>query len=251
MLVVESLLFYVVAVPAVLLIGISKGGFAGGLGVLAVPVMSLAISPMQAAGIMLPILCVMDIASIRIWASRCNWGLLWRMLPCAILGIVIGALTFQFISEAMLRLMVGVLALAFTLNHWLHGRVRTPVRLPDRVSAWFWSGLSGFTSFLAHAGGPPMMIYLLPKPMERAVLVGTATIFFAVVNYTKLVPYALLGELGAENLMTSLVLAPVAVIGVKLGAWLHTRMDPVVFYRFLYGFLFLTGVKLCWDSLGI
>src|SRR3546814_5961052 len=86
--------------------------------------------------------------------------LLWCLLPCGILGIVIGALTFQFISEAMLRLMIGVLALTFTLNHWLHGRVRAPVKLSERASAWFWSGLSGFTSFLAHAGGPPMMIYL-------------------------------------------------------------------------------------------
>ena len=250
MLVVENLWFYVVAVPAVLLIGISKGGFAGGLGVLAVPLMSLTVSPMQAAGIMLPILCVMDVASIRIWAARCDWGLLRRLLPCAILGIVVGALGFQFISEAVLRLMVGVLALTFTLNHWLRGRIRAIVRLPERASAWFWSGLSGFTSFLAHAGGPPMMIYLLPRPMDRAVLVGTATIFFAVVNYTKLIPYAWIGELDAENLMTSVVLAPVAVIGVKLGAWLHKRMEPSAFYRILYGFLFLTGIKLCWDSFG-
>lgn len=253
MLIVQDLLFYVVAVPAVLLTGISKGGFAGGLGMLAVPIMALTISPMQAAGIMLPILCVMDVTGFRLWVARCDLRLLWRLLPGAVLGILIGALTFQFVSDTMLRLMVGVLALVFTLNHWLKGRIRVPgyLRLPDAVSSTFWSGLSGFTSFMAHAGGPPIMIHLLPKQMDRAVLVGTATIYFAVVNYVKLVPYAILGQLDVENLMTSLVLAPVAVLGVKMGAWLHKRLDPALFFRLLYSFLFLTGLKLCWDGLGL
>lgn len=243
--------FYVVAVPAVLLVGISKGGFAGGLGMLAVPLMALVISPTQAAGIMLPILCVMDIASIRIWVHRCDWPLFWRLVPGALLGIVLGALSFHFITDAMLKLMVGVLALAFTLNHWFSARLRVPVRLPDRVGATWWSGLSGFTSFMAHAGGPPIMIYLLPLGRDRAVLVGTAAIYFAVVNYAKLVPYGLLGELAVDNLWTSLMLAPLAVVGVKLGAWLHERLDPVLFYRILYSFLFLTGLKLCWDGMGL
>lgn len=251
MLPVTDLWFYVLAVPAVLLTGISKGGFAGGLGMLAVPMMALVISPQQAAGIMLPILCVMDIAGIRIWAGRCDRSLLLRLLPGALIGIVLGAFSFHYVSGTLLKLMVGVLALAFTLNHWLKGRVRVPVHLPDRASATLWSGLSGFTSFMAHAGGPPIMIYLLPRHLDRAVLLGTTTIFFAVVNYTKLVPYALLGELDFQNLSTSLVLSPLAVVGVKLGAWLHEHLNPEVFFRVLYAFLFLTGLKLCWDGLGL
>lgn len=243
-------LFYVLAVPAVLLAGISKGGFAGGLGMLAVPLMALTVSPMQAAGIMLPILCVMDVTGFRIWAHRCDRALLLRLLPGALIGIVLGALSFHFVSEAMLKLMVGGLALAFTLNHWLKGRLRSRLRLPDAASATLWSGLSGYTSFMAHAGGPPIMIYLLPRGLDRAVLVGTATIYFAVVNYAKLLPYALLGELDVRNLSTSLILAPLAVVGVKLGAWLHERMNPQAFFRVMYVFLFLTGLKLCWDGLG-
>lgn len=244
-------LFYALAVPAVLLAGISKGGFAGGLGMLAVPMLAIAIPPTQAAGVMLPILCVMDITGFRIWAAHCDRALLLRLLPGALLGILVGALSFHFVSEAMLKLMVGVLALVFTLNHWLKGRLRAPAHLPDAASATLWSGLSGFTSFMAHAGGPPIMIYLLPRNLDRAVLVGTATIYFAVVNYAKLLPYALLGELDTQNLATSLVLAPLAVLGVKLGAWLHDRLDPQLFFRILYVFLFLTGFKLCWDGLGL
>lgn len=112
-----------------------------------------------------------------------------------------------------------------------------------------WSTLSGFTSFVSHAGGPPMMIYLLPKQLEKAVLVGTLTILFTVINYTKLIPYALLGQLSADNLATAAVLAPIAPLGVKLGAWLHDRIDEKLFYRLSYGFLLLTGLKLSWDGL--
>lgn len=243
--------FYLVATPAVLLAGISKGGFAGGLGVLSVPLMALVIPPTQAAGIMLPILCVMDLVGIRIWVNRCDWPLFRRLVPGALLGILLGALSFHFITEAVLKLMVGVLALAFTLNHWSGGLARMPLKVPDKLNAGWWSGVSGFTSFMAHAGGPPIMIYLLPLKRDRAVLVGTATIYFAVVNYTKLIPYGLLGELDAANLWTSLVLAPLAVLGVWLGAWLHERVDPTLFFRILYAFLFVTGLKLCWDGLGL
>lgn len=170
------------------------------------------------------------------------------MLPGAIVGIFIGSLMFEFISDTALKMMIGVLALAFTLNHWFKGRIKTPRALPDRAVGTFWSAVSGFTSFLAHAGGPPIMIYLLPKNLDKAVMVGTVTIFFAIVNYAKLIPYALLGQLDAENMLTSLVLAPVAVIGVKLGIRLHDRIDPQAFYRLMYVFLFLTGLKLTWDG---
>lgn len=248
MTIVQNIAFYLVAVPAVLVVGIGKGGFAGGLGIVAVPLMALTTSPQQAASIMLPILCVMDLTGVRMWLNRWDRHLMKVMLPGAIVGIFIGSLMFEFISDTALKMMIGVLALAFTLNHWFKGRIKTPRTLPDRAVGTFWSAVSGFTSFLAHAGGPPIMIYLLPKNLDKAVMVGTVTIFFAIVNYAKLIPYALLGQLDAENMLTSLVLAPVAVIGVKLGIRLHDRIDPQAFYRLMYVFLFLTGLKLTWDG---
>ncbi|MFA7624571.1 MAG: sulfite exporter TauE/SafE family protein [Pusillimonas sp.] len=245
--------FYLVAIPGVLVVGIGKGGFAGGLGMLAVPLMALTVSPVQAASIMLPILCVMDITGLRAWISTWNSTLMMKLIPGAMLGTLIGYLTFEYVSDAALKLLLGLMAIAFTLNHWSkRWRTVTPRRemseIADHLQGGFWSGLSGFTSFLAHAGAPPLMMYLLPKQLDKRLMVGTVTIFFAIVNYVKLVPYAALGLLDATNLGTSLVLAPLAVIGVKLGIYLHDKISPVVFFRLMYIFLFGTGVKLMWDG---
>ena len=246
--------FYLVAIPGVLIVGIGKGGFAGGLGMLAVPVMALTVSPVQAASIMLPILCVMDITGLKAWINTWNTSLMMRLIPGAMLGTLIGYLAFEYVSDAALKLLLGAMAIAFTLNHWSK-RWRTvkpnPVtsNLSDQIQGGFWSALSGFTSFLAHAGAPPLMMYLLPKQLDKRLMVGTVTIFFAIVNYVKLIPYAALGLLDATNLGTSLLLSPLAVIGVKLGIYLHNKIDAVLFFRLMYIFLFATGLKLMWDGL--
>lgn len=250
---IQDAWFYWVAIPAVLIVGIGKGGFAGGLGMLAVPLMSLTVSPVQAASIMLPILCVMDITGLKAWIRSWDRDLMMKLIPGAILGTLIGYLTFEHISDDALKLILGLMAVLFTLNHWTKGlRTIKPVKqvspVRDRVLGGFWGMLSGFTSFLAHAGAPPIMIYLLPKRLDTRILVGTVTIFFAIVNYMKLIPYALLGLLDATNLATSLVLSPLAVIGVLLGVWLHDKVNPQAFYRLMYMFLFLTGLKLARDG---
>ncbi|WP_397476361.1 sulfite exporter TauE/SafE family protein [Pusillimonas sp.] len=245
---IDDPLFYLIAVPAVLIVGIGKGGFAGGLGMLAVPLLALVTSPIQAAGIMLPILCVMDVTGVKAWLRLWDRALMFRLLPPAVVGIIIGALTFRYVSEAFLEILIGAMASLFALRYWLGGRVRLGLSLPDRPACWLWSGMSGYTSFVAHAGGPPLMIYLLPKKLDKSVFVGTVTIYFAGVNYVKLIPYGLLGQLSAENLGTSLLLAPAAVVGVKLGVWMHDRVNAVLFNKLMYVFLFCAGLKLLWDG---
>jgi len=245
---IEDPLFYLIAVPAVLIVGIGKGGFAGGLGIVAVPLLALVSSPIQAAGIMLPILCVMDVTGVKAWLTRWDRKLMARLWPPALIGIIVGALTFRYVSETFLEILIGTLALLFSLRYWLGGRIRLGLSLPDRPAGWLWSGMSGYTSFVAHAGGPPLMIYLLPKKLDKSVFVGTVTIYFAGVNYVKLIPYGLLGQLSAENLGTSLLLAPAAIIGVKLGVWMHDRVNAVLFNKLMYLFLFCAGLKLLWDG---
>jgi uncharacterized protein len=147
------------------------------------------------------------------------------------------------------ELMVGVLAILFALQRLAGVQLKDTSRLPEMLRATFWTSISGFTSTLAHAGGPPMMIYLLPKQMDKTVLVANLTLYFALVNYTKLVPFAELGLLDARNLGTALVLAPLAPIGVHLGIWLHNRIDEKRFYQLSYAFLLLTGIKLIWSAL--
>jgi uncharacterized protein len=241
--------FYLVAVAAVLLVGISKGGFGGG-GLFAVPAMALIVPPAQAAAIMLPILLIMDGVGVHAYRRRFDRGAMVVMLPGAVLGIAAGGFAFGLLDPDAMRLLIGALALAFVAWEVL-GRGR--LRPPARPRAWLGAlcgAISGFTSTIAHAGRPPAALYLLPLRLDKTVFVGSTVIFFGLVNLMKLVPYALLGQFTTVNLATSLVLAPLAPLGVRLGVRLHHRISQATFYPIIYGIVALTGAKLIWDGLG-
>ena len=244
--------FYAAAVPAVLLFGISKGGFGGGLGALAVPLMTLTVSPLQAAAILLPILCLMDLVSLRAYRNRWVWQELRVLLPASLIGIGVGTLLFEYMSANVIRLIVGSVAVSFTLHYWLSRDRRRRAGLPDfpRSAGAIGGSVAGFTSFVAHAGGPPINMYLLRRPLDRTDFVATTVLFFAVVNYVKLVPYAWLGQLDADNLATSAVLAPLAPIGVMIGVYLHRRVSDRLFFGAVHLLLLLVGIRLIGDGLG-
>jgi uncharacterized membrane protein YfcA len=237
-------LFYLAAVPAVLIIGISKAGFGGGVGILAVPLMALVVSPLQAAGILLPILCLMDVFVVWIYRGRWDSAVMLPLVPAALLGIGIGALSADLLNEDVIRLVVALIAVGFSLHYWVLGRLRLEPKRPNLAKGGFWAAVAGFTSFIAHAGGPPMSVYLLPLRLEKAAFVGATAIFFAAINYSKLVPYGWLGMLDEENLWTSLALAPAAPLGVALGVLINRWLSTEVFFRICYGVLFLVGLKL-------
>lgn len=242
--------FYLLAVPVVLLVGISKGGFGGGLGTLAVPLLALMIDPRLAAAILLPILCVMDVFSV--WSFRGTWDKLniKYLLPGALLGTLAGALTFHITNVDMIRLLVGVLALYF-VGHYVWGLrllQQSQRKQASKIRGTFWGALAGYTSYIAHAGGPPVSIYLLPQHLNKVALVGTTVLFFTIINLIKLIPYAWLGQLDGDTLMTSLMLMPLAPIGVKLGVYLLHKVSDKWFYWVCYGFLFLAGLKLVYEG---
>jgi uncharacterized membrane protein YfcA len=247
--------FYPVAVVAILLTGINKGGFATGAGGIAVPLMSIYIAPAQAAGIMLPILCAMDLFGVHAWRGRGSRLHLVALVPGAIVGIAIGGIAFGTMSANAVRLVVGLIAVVFAVNQVLRIGERIAARFarerppPGRIAGAVWGAMSGFTSTLAHAGGPPYAVYILPQKLDRATLVATSALFFLVVNYTKIVPYAILGQLDFTNLGTSLLFAPLAPLGIWLGVWLHRRISDVTYFRITYALLFATGLKLVWDAL--
>jgi uncharacterized membrane protein YfcA len=241
--------FYLLAVPAILMTGISKSGFGGALGGLSVPLMALAVAPDVAAGIMLPILCVMDIIGLRYFTRSVDRRNLRIMLPGALLGIGMGTLCFGLLDVRWLLLLVGLVAMGFPLLNWSGLSRRTTASSPSVLRGMFWSSLSGFTSFICHSGGPPLLAYLLPQRLERQVFVGTTVMFFLVVNYVKLVPYYFLGQLQVTNLMTSLVLLPLAPLGIYLGVWLNRRCSNETVYRAANVFLFATGIKLVHDGI--
>ncbi|UCH26115.1 MAG: sulfite exporter TauE/SafE family protein [Trueperaceae bacterium] len=243
-----STTFWLVAVLAVLLSGVTKAGFGGGAGVIATPLLALTIPVGQAAALMLPILIVIDILSVYQYRRAVDRVNLRMLLPGAIAGIVLGALFFSSFSdqERLLKFGVGILALAFVLYRLLLNaivRVLGAAR-PSPLWASVWGAISGFTSTLAHVGGPTLTIYLLPQQLPRHLFVGTSVWFFFVVNLLKLIPYALLGLLRVENLPVTLLLLPLAFIGVRLGVTLNRAFNERWFHLFIYTLLILTGVQL-------
>jgi len=234
------------AIPAVFIYGIGKGGLGGALGIIAVPLMAMTIAPTQAAAILLPILCVMDIFAVKQHYRRADYDVLKRMLPGSVLGVVLAGVFLSVISEPGLKLFIGALSLLFYLQYILVGVNNQ--KKGGTVSAWFWSMMSGFSSTALHAGGGPASIYLLPLKLNKVTLVATMAVLFGIVNLFKLIPYTLIGGFNHTNLMTSLVLMPLAPIGVKIGVWLLHRTSQSLIYRLCYLFLFLSGIKLFLDG---
>jgi uncharacterized membrane protein YfcA len=240
--------FWIAAVSAVILVGIAKAGFGGGVGVMATPLLALVIPVTDAAALLLPILIIVDILSVRHYRRDVDRPSIVALLPPALVGIVLGFLFFDSFSdnERMLKVGIGIIALAFV--GYQIGRkmiVKTVVnRRPSRLAAVALGTLSGFTSTLAHVGGPPVSIYLLPQNLPRNIFVGTTAVFFLIVNVTKLIPYGALGLLRVGNLTTTLLLIPVAFLGVRLGIWLNRSFSDVWFNRVIYFLLFVTGVQL-------
>ena len=240
--------FYAVAVPAVLLMGLSKSGAFSGFGSLATPVMALTIPVPQAAAIMLPLLLVMDAVGVKVMFHERDRALLALLLPAGLLGTVVGTLLFGVLPAARVSGIVGALTLAFLAQRLLFPPSADARPLP-RWAGRLFALASGFTSFVAHAGSPPAQAYVLPLRLPPRVFSATMATFFAAINLSKWIPYAWLGRIDARNLGTSLVLLPLAPLGVWLGVKLVRFIDPVLFYRLAYTGMFLTGAKLLWDGL--
>lgn len=238
---------YAIAACAVLLVGLSKSGFLGGLGVLGVPILTLVMPPVQAAAILLPILIAMDV--VGVWAYRRDWDgrNLVLLVPSAALGIGIGWATAAYVTDAAVRLIVGGIGLLFTLDYWLKlrpaasGRASAPAGL-------FWGTVTGFVSFVSHAGGPPFQIYVMPQRLQPLIYAGTSAMMFAAVNLLKVGPYLALGLFDRTNLRLSLMLIPLGPVGIYLGLWMVRRMPTEPFYRLAYALLLAVSIKLVADG---
>lgn len=240
--------FYAVAVPAVILLGVSKSGFGAGFGSLAVPMMALAVTVPEAAAILMPLLFVMDVLGMAAFRKDFDLALLRHILPFGVLGIVIGALLFKVLQAHTVAAIVGGFTLLF-LAQRLAFMPKPNSALPPRWLGAILATTSGFTSFIAHAGGPPINAYVMGLRLKPLPFTATMACFFFVVNLCKWIPYAWLGLLDLRNMTTSLVLLPLAPVGVWIGVRLARRISQALFYRFLYAGMLLTGVKLLWDGL--
>ncbi len=243
--------FWILAVAATFLFGMSKAGFGGAAGSLGVPLMALAVSPVFAAAVMLPILLVIDIIGVVVFRGRADPTNLRIILPGAMLGIGIGWLAFGHVDSRWIQLLIGIEAVLFAFDRFRAARSSAiaVASAPTLGPGIFWSTLAGFTSFVSHAGGPPIMQYLMPQNMDKMRLVGTTVIFFTVVNFAKLGPYAQLGLVDLSFLGVSLLLAPVIPIGYYAGYRLLKAVDMRGFNLVTAWTLLIAGGKLIYDGM--
>jgi uncharacterized membrane protein YfcA len=236
-------LFYVLTVVAVILLGISKGGFLG-LGVMSLPLMSLFVPPLQAAAIILPTVLAQDV--LTVWTYRKEWSA-WNlkiMIPSMTAGIAIAGLFAASLSAAHVRLAIGLIAGAFVLRHWLGARFERLAPRPSTLTAILFGSLGGFTTMLANAGGPAWQMHLLPQRLDKFTYVGTFAMLFAASDILKIPAFGALGQLTRENLTTGALMLPVAVLSNCAGIWLVRKTPAELFFRIAYLLMFVISVEL-------
>lgn len=238
--------FMLAAGMAAFFVGMGKGGVPM-IGGLAVPTMALFMSPITAAGLLLPVYVISDMFGVWAYRREFSGRNLAILIPASTLGIGIGWATASIVTEAVVMLIVGGVGITFCLMRWFGGagKAARPADVPRGV---FWGAVSGFTSFVSHAGGPPFQMYVVPQKLPKMVYAGTTTLTFAVVNALKLVPYWALGQLNPGNLAVTALLIPVAVAATFVGVRLTRVLPEQLFYRLVVGALFLISLKLTWDG---
>jgi len=240
--------FWFLAGLATLLVGSSKGGLPL-VGMLAVPLVALQISPVVAAGLLLPIYIVSDVYGLWLYRKSYDLRNIKIIVPAAAIGILIGWATVSITSDDLVKLLVGIIGLVYCADVVMKARRTIAPRPADLPRGIFWGAITGFTSFVSHSGAPPYQMYVLPQRLEKMVYAGTSTIVFAIINLLKLPPYWFLGQINAGSLRSAAILSPIAIIGAFLGYKLTTILPEKTFFRIVEVALFLVSLKLVYDGI--
>lgn len=243
-------LFLICAGLAAIFIGLSKGGVPM-IGMLGVPVLALAMPPLMAAALLLPIYVVTDMFGLLAYRREFSARNLAILVPAAIVGIGIGWATASIVSESFVTLLVGLIGLAYCLDLWRKRHLELPPKPADVQRGLFWGALTGFTSFVSHSGAPPYQMYVMPQRLSKLVFAGTSTILFAIVNAVKLLPYWALGQLNSENLPTAAALFPIGIAATFAGVRLVRVLSEEKFFQLVTIALFLISAKLTYDGLSV
>jgi uncharacterized membrane protein YfcA len=247
----ESLTFWAIAALASFFVGASKGGLPA-VALLSVPLLSLVMPPMLGAALILPVYLISDVYGLWIYRKSYSRRNLAILFPAGLLGIAIGWALAGSTDDNAVRLVVGITGLGFVaLQLWRRFQGATAARRADVPRGVFWGTISGFTSFVAHAGGPAFQIYVLPQQLEKMTFAGTSTILFALLNLAKLPPYIALGFLHWDQTGTILALAPIAVAGAWIGYRLTLIIPQKAFFLLVEGALLVISVLLIRAGLGI
>ena len=239
--------FWALAVLASVWVGLGKGGLPV-VGMLAVPTLALVISPIVAAGMLLPVYVVSDMIGLYAYRRDFNRRVLMIMVVAMTIGVLVGWATARMISEPVVTMLVGLIGAAFALNLLFRKKHDVPAKPANWPGGLFWGTITGFTSFVSHSGGPPYQVWVLPMKLSKSVFVGTSVIAFSYVNAIKLVPYYYLGQLGLDNLKIAIVLMVPAALAVLAGVRLVRVLPEALFFRIVTWALLLVSLRLIWQG---
>ena len=242
-----NILFFFTVVPAIVLFGIAKSGLGGSIALISIPLMTIAMPLTNALGIILPILIFSDFIATYKYRKEYDLETLKLMVPFAAIGIFIGSLTFTFFSEELLKFIIGLMGFLFAGHYFFFKKNKEAKSDKNFLKGGVCSTIAGFTSFCVHAGGTPTSLYLLPLRMKKEIYVGTRIIFFACLNLFKLPLYINLSMTNFETFKQSLILFPVALLGILIGYKLLKIIEEKLFYNILYTLIFITSTKLLYD----
>ena len=245
-----DLMFFLIAGPAVIFAGVSKGGFGSGAAFASASILALVVEPGLALGVMLPLLMLIDVSTLKPYWGKWDRQAAVLLIVGAVPGVVLGAALYSVAEPDVFRVLIGAISVGFVL--WQLGIKQNIMRsthqgLP-RWAGFVAGAVAGFTSFVSHAGGPPAAVYLLSRKMTKTQYQATTVLVFWIVNIAKFVPYAFLGMFTWQTAIANLVLAPFALIGAWLGVKAHKLVPERVFFALTYVLLTITGVKLIWDG---
>jgi uncharacterized membrane protein YfcA len=246
-----DLFFFCVAAPAVIFAGVSKAGFGSGAAFAAATILALVVEPGLALGVMLPLLMLIDVSSLKPYWRKWSTPDVKLLLIGGLPGIVVGALLYRVASPDLLRFLIGSVSVGFvlwqlSLSSGLIRLART--RMPDWAGLVF-GGIGGFTTFISHAGGPPVAVFLLSRGLSKTQFQATTVLLFWVLNIVKFFPYAALGMFSGQTFLANVLLAPFALLGTWIGVRAHHLVSERIFFAITYVLLMITGCKLIWDAL--
>jgi len=241
----NDVIFYLAAIAAVICTGLSKAGLAG-FGIVATPLLATVVSPLQAVAILLPIMLLQDI--VAVWAYRRDWDKrnLIVLVPSSAVGIGVAWAFASYLSDVYVRLVVGIVTLAFAFHQWRRGTKRQTAQMdqPRVVTGVFWGIIAGVSGTLANAAGPPFQIYVLPQRLDKLTFAGTAALYFAMLNAMKIAPIFALGKFSLENVILSSALLPISIATVYLGVLIVRFLSVDAFYKIAYSLLFAVALEL-------
>ena len=237
-----------VAFAGVFLICFMKGAFGGGFSTVGIPLLSIVMDPVTAGGLLAPLFIAMDLFALLYWKPS-TWSKpdLALLLPGLVTGIGFGYLVFRFLDHRAISIVMAATTLVF-VGLWLVAGAEAMIR-PRSTPKAITAGLaSGITTMVAHSGGPPLAMYLLPLGLSKEIYAGTTSLFFTVGNATKAVPWLLLVKPTADIGTLMAVCLFAIPTGVWLGWRLHGMLDQRQVYRACYGLLVVAALKLLWDG---